>query len=335
MGCHSSVPAHSVPAAFALTRAGSPVLAAERMPRHEHKRVLFVGLSASRNQDTAGVTEELAELQALILGNTIVAESFEFIAHPFGVGIDAALELIAKNRPHILHIAGHTDRHGRLVFETGGETLVAASLADRIRGLGVFVEVVVLNGCGTSAALNDLVLHRPGEPVGDGVLSFAVGHSKRVCVEDARRFTRDFYATLACTGGQLEAAVAAVRRPLTAAAVRYVHLARRVPAPVVEKEYAAALARRYGRLLGLADALGADTGGVAYRELGLADVFVSPGVLQCYDAREEEEEEGVAAALGLSPAQVARLVVSGQLERYRGGAGRRPDAADGSLLPLP
>ena len=333
MGCLSSVPAHSVPAAFALTR---PVLAAEGMPRHEHKRVLFIGLSASREQDTAGLTEELAELQALILSNTIVAESFEFIAYPFGVSIDAALALIAKNRPHILHIAGHTDWRGRLVFETGDEHLFASSLADRIRGLDVRVEVVVLNGCGTAAALNALVRHRPGEPVGDGALSFAVGHSKRVLVEDARRFTRDFYATLARTGGQLEAAVAAVRRPLTAADVSYVRLARRVPAPVIEKEYAAALVRMYGRLLGLADALGADGGGAAYRELGLADVFVSPDVLQCYDGREEEEEEGVAAALGLSPAQVARLVESGQLERRdRGAATRRMNAADESLLPLP
>ena len=309
---------------------------AEGTLRRERKRVLFVGLSASREHDTARVAEELAELQTLLERNSTAAASFDLIAHPYGVSIDAALALIAEHQPHILHFAGHAEEGGGLVFETGRrETLVAAALADRIRGLGVRVEVVVLNGCGTAAALNALVHHRPGEPVGDGALSFAVGHSDRVLVDDARRFSRDFYATLARTGGQLEAAVAAVRRPLTAADVSYVHLARRLPAPVDEAAYAAALLRMYGKLLGLADALGADGGGAAYRELGLADVFVSPGVQQCYDGR-EEEEGGVPAALGLSRAQVARLVESGQLKSQGGRAAiGRPDAEDGAFLTLP
>ena len=309
---------------------------AEGVLRRERKRVLFIGLSASREQDTAGVAAELAEFEALLHHDATAAASFELISHPFGVSIDAALAFIRTHQPHILHFAGHAEEGGGLLFETGGETLFAASLADRICGLGVRVEVVVLNGCGTAAALDALVRHRPGEPVGDGALSFAVGHSERVRVDDARRFSRDFYATLARTGGQLEAAVAAVRRPLTAADVSYVHLARRLPAPVDEAAYAAALLRMYGKLLGLADALGADGEGAAYSELGLADVFVSPGVQQCYDGREEEGQGGVAVTLGLSPAQVASLVESGQLERREGRAtARRMDGSFSTLPPPP
>lgn len=296
------------------------------------KLVLFIGLSTSapsaapasapsqlvRTYDSAQVAEELAELRRLFVRNADVAAAFELLAFPFDNSVDVALGLIAEHKPALVQFSGHTQGDGGgLFFERGRETMLPAALGERIRGFGV--EGVVLNGCGTAVALESIV-RPPGAITEDGAGPwFAVGHTAAVRVLDARRFSTAFYAELGRTG-KIDAAVAAVRSPLTVAdqsVVQLVHRARpppffTFPAPIVDEgRYASEIRRTYGNMQQLADALyGSEVDGASFPRPRLTEVFIPPIAQRI----REEAMADVAATSGFSSPQVAMLIESGQLE---------------------